>query len=208
MGKYGKSTSGRSNSSRSRGKNKGKYIFSTSKKSSNKAKASSYGKSVQSNPRSHCFTKHGTKVLNPKAYSATGAPMYNSSGRRVNNPVKFSAAVSRNSINAAVKSAVKLNPRAKAFTYTLSLDGGKKYVGYTAYPIARMKAHTSSRGARVTQELSPYSIKITPHRSITAAKKAETETYYIVKAKHGGNKVRGAGNSSRFSFSTILSLRR
>ena len=118
--------------------------------------------------------------------------MYSASSRRkVNNPTKFVAAVKRNSMHAAAKSVVKQNPRAKAFTYTAKLAGGKKYVGYTANPRARIKAHTSGSGAQVTREL--------PHRSIAAAKKAETKTYLSLKATYGSNQVRGAGNSTRFS---------
>ena len=169
-------------------------------RSTYRSRKGSYGRSVSSSSRSGIVTKYGTKVRNPKAYAKTGANMYSASSRRkVNNPTKFVAAVKRNSMHAAAKSVVKQNPRAKAFTYTAKLAGGKKYVGYTANPRARIKAHTSGSGAQVTRELPPSSIKITPHRSIAAAKKAETKTYLSLKATYGSNQVRGAGNSTRFS---------
>ena len=94
--------------------------------------------------------------------------------------------------------AKRRNPRARAFTYTISLKGGKKYVGYTRNPIARMKAHMSGNGARVTRYNKPTSVKFTAHRSVAAARRAETKQYYAVKRSFGAARVRGAGNTARF----------
>jgi predicted GIY-YIG superfamily endonuclease len=107
--------------------------------------------------------------------------------------------VQRNSIANAAKSASKKNPGAKAFTYTASLPGGKKYCGYTSDPARRLSQHMRGTGARVTQELPPTGFTITPHRSVSAAKKMETKTYHSLKAKHGVGNVRGAGNTARYS---------
>ena len=183
MGKHGKSR-GRSSHGKSRGRSSGR-----SKRGS-----------VSSSHSSGCVTRYGTKVHNPKAYARTGAPLYSArAGKKVNNVANFTSAVRRNSIQAAAKSVVKRNPNAKAFTYTATLQGGKKYVGFTAHPSARLKNHSSGTGARVTRELRPVNVTITPHRSVAAAKRAETSTYFAQKSKFGGGNVRGAGCSSRFS---------
>lgn len=88
--------------------------------------------------------------------------------------------------------------KAKAYTYVMNLKGGKKYVGMTQNPKARMDAHFSGRGSAVTKQYAPKSAILTPHRSVQAAKAAETRVYHEQKAIHGKNNVRGAGNTARF----------
>ena len=159
-----------------------------------------YNKSVYSNRSSGCVTKNGKTIYNPKAYAATGAPLYSSrTGKKIKNVKRYLSAVYKNSIDRAARSAIKRNPKAKAYSYVLTLKTGKKYVGYTTNPTKRLNAHCSNKGAQVTRELKPVSVKITPHGSIKAAKIAETNTYYFQKSIFGYNNVRGAGNTSRFS---------
>jgi predicted GIY-YIG superfamily endonuclease len=157
------------------------------------------GKTVSSSSSTGCYTTTGRRIHNPGAYAATGAPVKNKHGKRVNAPVRYARKVQHNSMLAAARAAKKANPKAKAFTYVASLDGGKRYVGYSTNPEKRIGQHISERGAKVTKELKPRAVTITPHQSAAAAKKAETKTYYQQKKKLGGDRVRGAGNTSRFS---------
>ena len=89
----------------------------------------------------------------------------------------------------------------KAYTYSLNLKGGKKYVGYTTNIKRRLGQHFSGNGAKVTQECRPISVNHV-HRctSVKNAKKAETAVYNNMKKYHGKNKVRGAGHTKRFSY--------
>lgn len=89
----------------------------------------------------------------------------------------------------------------KAYTYSLNLKGGKKYVGYTTNIKRRLGQHFSGNGAKVTQECRPISVNHV-HRctSVKNAKKAETIIYKKMSNYHGKNKVRGAGHTKRFSY--------
>jgi len=87
---------------------------------------------------------------------------------------------------------------AKAYTYVMNLKGGKKYVGMTQNPNARMHAHFSGHGSAVTKQNAPKSAVLTPHSSVKAAKAAETRVYHAQKAMHGATNVRGAGHTARF----------
>jgi predicted GIY-YIG superfamily endonuclease len=101
-------------------------------------------------------------------------------------------------MKAAAAKVRKDNPGAKAFTYTANLASGKKYVGQTANPGKRIHDHHSGHGASATKKYAPESVTFTPHRSVSAAKAAETATYYHQKNAHGGDKVRGAGHTKGF----------
>lgn len=157
------------------------------------------GKVVSSSTSTGCYTKVGKPIRNPAAYAATGAPIKTKSGRQVNSVSKYSRTVQSKSMIAAAKAAKKANPNAKAFSYTLQLDNGKRYIGYSANPEKRLKQHISGSGAEVTKELKPKSVTLTPHSSKAAAKKAETKEYHRQKKELGGNRVRGAGHTARFS---------
>lgn len=159
------------------------------------------GSGVSSSKSTGLYTRRGQKVYNAHAYSTTGAPTYNKVGIRVSSPTKYAGAVQRNSMTAAVKTAKALNPSAKAFSYVAHLPSGKKYVGMTRDPSARISAHYDGRGAKVTQELKPVAVTVEPHGSVAAAKRAETSTYFQLKNKSGGDRVRGAGHTKRFSMS-------
>eukprot|EP00658_Telonema_sp_P-2_P065076 TRINITY_DN54417_c0_g1_i1.p1 TRINITY_DN54417_c0_g1~~TRINITY_DN54417_c0_g1_i1.p1 ORF type:complete len:220 (-),score=24.09 TRINITY_DN54417_c0_g1_i1:338-997(-) len=198
MGSGGKSRSGTSGKNRPNGK-------STACIKNVNNKLCNFKKAVSSSKSSGCVTAQGSTVRNAKAYAATGATMYSAlSGSKVHDPSKFTAAVNRNSMQAAAQRVVKQNPEAKAFTYVLTLPGGEKYVGETENPSARLMAHSCGSGARVTQELKPESVTLIPHNSVAAAKKAETSGYHAMKAKHGTDRVRGAGNTARFSIARKL----
>ena len=190
--------------------------------SSNRSKGSGYRKTSGSSPRStwnrkksstttskktttitssqstRCYTKSGKPIRNPRAYAATGAPVQNKYGARVKNPTAYCQKTQENNVMAATKAARKANPNAKAFTYTAKLPGGRRYIGYSRNPERRFKQHFDGTGAKVTQDLKPRGVEITPHSTVAAAKKAETKTYYRQKKELGRNKVRGAGNTARF----------
>ena len=85
------------------------------------------------------------------------------------------------------------------YVYTLNLKGGKKYVGYTGNPKARMKQHFGGYGSAVTKSCPPVSVhSMKKCSSQKAAKNAERIVYENMKAYHGSDKVRGAGNTRRF----------
>jgi predicted GIY-YIG superfamily endonuclease len=161
--------------------------------------ASKPKKAYTSSKSTGCYTTSGTVVRNPSAYAATGAPILTKYGDRVWDAQSYSFEVQKNSAVATAKAAQKANPKAKAFTYTMHLEGGKRYVGYSGNPEQRVKQHFAGNGAKVTQECTPLGVSFTPHYSVAAAKRAETDTYYEQKDKLGVAKVRGAGNTARFS---------
>jgi len=81
-------------------------------------------------------------------------------------------------------------------------SGGKKYVGYTSNLTKRLNDHFNGNGSMVTKECKPISINhISSYKNIYSAKKAESLIYNRMKQYHGNNKVRGAGNTKRFSLS-------
>eukprot|EP00978_Attheya_sp_CCMP212_P002797 scaffold5733_cov54-Attheya_sp.AAC.3 len=157
---------------------------------------SSY-KTVSSKRSTGCYTKSGTTVRNPRAYAAAKKTAYTKYGKKIHNPAKYAAAVQQKSIANAASAAVKRNPKAKAFTYTVSLPGQKKYVGMTTNPSQRMSAHVNGTGAKCIKE-GLTAVTFTPHASVAAAKKKETATYFQQKKKMGGDRVRGAGHTKKF----------
>lgn len=96
----------------------------------------------------------------------------------------------------------KSSKRKEHYVYTLNLKGGKKYVGYTSNLDKRMDQHFSGHGSAVTRECEPVSVhSVTKCRSKQKAKNAERIVYHNMKNYHGLDKVRGAGNTKRFSLS-------
>ena len=130
---------------------------------------------------------------NPKA------SVYANHGTRVTKPRSGSQIIRKNRAIAAAKAARKANPSVKAFTYVARLQNGKRYVGYSRNPEQRLRRHFVGTGAQVTRKYKPLSVSITPHKSVAAAKRAETKMYYKQKSKFGGANVRGAGNTARYS---------
>ena len=115
-------------------------------------------------------TKHGSKISNVRAYAGTGAPVYRTNGKRVYNPVKYRQAVARNSVTSAARTAMKKNPRAKAFSYTVTSGSGKKrYVGMTTNPIRSLNQHINGTGAKCIQNQKVQSVKIVAHKSVAVA---------------------------------------
>lgn len=163
------------------------------------SKKTSSPKSVSSSLCTGCYTTTGKPIINPEAYAATGAPVVNKYGGVVRNASNYAQAVQNNSMRSAARNVKKANPNAKAFSYITQLPDGKQYVGYTTNPEKRINQHLLGTGAKVTQELPPQAVTFRPHRSVNAAKQAETRTYYRQKDKHGGSNVRGAGYTARFS---------
>ena len=138
-------------------------------------------------------------MRNPSAYAtATKKPTtYTRSGSKIHNPAKYAATVQQRSITNAAYVAVRRNPSAKAFTYTVCLPGKKKYVGMTTNPSQRISAHLNGTGAKCIKERLT-AVTFTPHSSVAAAKKKETSTYFQQKKKMGGDRVRGAGHTKQF----------
>jgi len=86
-----------------------------------------------------------------------------------------------------------------AYVYTLNLEGGAKYVGYTENPNQRIAQHFSGNGSKWTQKHQPISVNsIQKVSSVSHAKKLETQVYYKMKEYHGASKVRGAGNTKSY----------
>lgn len=142
-------------------------------------------------------TAHGSNVRNATAYAATGARTFTKAGKVVRNPANYAKAVQGNSMRAAAAAAKRANPKG-SFTYTAHLPGGKKYVGMTSDPEVRIDAHHTGKGASATRQHPPEAVTIHSQPSKMAAKAAETRLYYAEKAKHGGEKVRGAGYTKAF----------
>ena len=158
------------------------------------------GRSYSSSKSTGLRTARGAKVRNAAAYAATGAKSYTAAGKAARAPAKYAKAVQGNSMKAAARKAARAGGGGGgAFTYTASLPGGKKYVGMTAKPEARIAAHHSGKGASATRNSAPLSVTFHAHASKKAAKTAETRLYFAEKAAHGGDKVRGAGNTKQFS---------
>ncbi len=85
------------------------------------------------------------------------------------------------------------------YVYTLTLEGGRKYIGYSNNLGRRLDQHFSGTGAKWTQKYSPVSVdKIIYTESIASAKNLETKLYYNFKGYYGANKVRGAGNTKSY----------
>lgn len=86
-----------------------------------------------------------------------------------------------------------------AYVYTLNLEGGHKYVGFTRNIERRLGQHFSGNGAKWTQKHRPISVNsIQEVSSVPYAKKIETIVYYKMKNYHGSTKVRGAGNTKSY----------
>mmetsp|Transcript_16803 Transcript_16803/g.31834 ORF Transcript_16803/g.31834 Transcript_16803/m.31834 type:complete len:213 (-) Transcript_16803:330-968(-) len=104
---------------------------------------------------------------------------------------RFSTAVAMSSSSSKSKQG--------AYCYSLNLENGKKYVGYTKDIGRRLKRHFSGRGAKVTQQVKPLSVNHMQRcTSVENAKKAENIVYNIMKNYHGIDRVRGAGHTKRF----------
>lgn len=153
---------------------------------------------VQSRVTSGLFTASGTPVHDVTAYTNTGAPVFNAYGKRIASPEKYESVVRLNSMATAAEVAAKKHKDAKAFTYELHMQGGKKYVGYTVDPERRLVEHLVGVGASATELETVQQIKIRPHKSVHKAKRAETDTYYALKDQYGVDRVRGAGHTRKF----------
>ena len=85
------------------------------------------------------------------------------------------------------------------YVYSLNLANGNKYVGITSNPEERLSDHFNGNGAQWTQKHQPISVNsINPCKSLESSKNAERNLYYNMKNYHGGNKVRGAGNTKSY----------
>jgi hypothetical protein len=113
------------------------------------------------------YTKQGKKIINPKAYASTGAPMYETKHCNTKN------------INAATT------------IYKLNLQNGKKYIGKTCNVDQRMEQHFSGNGSKVTKKFKPLNGEILDN--VPGFFSSEVEHKYTKKniKKHGYQHVRG-----------------
>jgi predicted GIY-YIG superfamily endonuclease len=85
------------------------------------------------------------------------------------------------------------------YVYSLTLEGGKKYVGYSNNLGNRLTQHFNGSGAQWTQKHSPISVdKIIYCPTAQYAKKLETKLYYNFKNYYGTERVRGAGYTKSY----------
>jgi predicted GIY-YIG superfamily endonuclease len=110
------------------------------------------GRTYSSSKSTGLRTAHGAKVRNAAAYAATGAKTYTGVGA-ARAPAKYAKAVQGNSMKAAARA---------GGAFTANLPGGKKYVGMTANPEARIAAH--HKGASATRNNAPESVTRTSRR--------------------------------------------
>ena len=113
----------------------------------------------------------------------------------------YRTASSRSGGSTVAKSSSSSSSKSKqgAYCYSLNLENGKKYVGYTKDIGRRLKEHFSGRGAKVTQQVKPLSVNhVQKCTSVENAKKAEKIVYNNMKNYHGIDRVRGAGYTKRF----------
>jgi len=85
------------------------------------------------------------------------------------------------------------------FVYALSLENGKKYIGYSNNVENRLNQHFTGSGAQWTQKNKPISVdKLIYCPNTHYAKKLETKLYYNFKNYYGTERVRGAGYSKSY----------
>jgi len=153
-------------------------------------------KSESSRSTTGLFTRQGAPVQNVQNYVKAGGKTYNRQGRYIQNGQAYANTVSHNSIQTAAQRVQRTNPAAKGFTYCVEDTQGRRYVGATEHPTQRIAAHLNGNGAKATQQMSALKrVEIVPQRTSQAAYRYETKLYHSEKAKHGGEKVRGAGNT-------------
>lgn len=129
----------------------------------------------------------GTRAVPSSSWRASS----NNNRRNNNNKNKRFSTVAMSSSSSKSKQG--------AYCYSLNLENGKKYVGYTKDIGRRLKGHFSGRGAKVTRQVKPLSVNHTQRcTSVENAKKAENIVYNIMKNYHGIDRVRGAGHTKRF----------
>ena len=118
--------------------------------------------------RSHptmLYTSFGKKILSPKAYAKTGAPMY-----------KYDSSINKNS---------------KTFIYILNLEYNKIYIGKTTNFTRRMKEHWTGQGSRVTKKFKPLKASIlTMCNGYFSDEREQKYTKKYIKT-HGYENVRG-----------------
>lgn len=133
------------------------------------------------------YNSYGQPIRNPRAYAATGAPMYNkfttNNGKRVNNPTQYA--------NAGGQLYANKNINEKRSVYVVDCVKGKKYVGETGNFDQRINQHFSGNGSCVTQKYLPK--KATELDQVPGYFAKETEQMYTDDyiEKYGYHNVRG-----------------
>jgi predicted GIY-YIG superfamily endonuclease len=161
--------------------------------------SNSVAKATMSSQRTGCYTVTGSLIRNVASYAATGAPVVNRIGERINYPVNYQRKVQYQNVLKAARDARRANPDSKAFSYVCLLEGKKVYCGSTCFPVQRMCQHMNRTGAEVTKERPIQAVVIFPHSSIAAAKQAEHKHYVELERVYGSGNVRGAKQNARFS---------
>jgi len=113
------------------------------------------------------YTKSGTKIRNPTAYAATGAPMFNT------------------------KYGNSKNINEETDIYKLDCKNGKKYIGKTTNIEKRLNQHFTGNGAQVTKKFTPYRAEILETIPGYFADEAEQDHTDDNINKYGYDNVRG-----------------
>lgn len=86
------------------------------------------------------------------------------------------------------------------WVYVLELEGGRRYVGFSANLAKRIQAHIDGRGALVTREVKVVDVhSIKGYSTMEEALEGEKEEYRKQCSILGKERVRGANASQRFS---------
>lgn len=81
-------------------------------------------------------------------------------------------------------------------TYILRRGGGRRYVGYSSRPGARIRSHFEGRGSSYTKRYKPKGvISVFRHKTRAAAKRSERKAYFATRKAFGSTRVRGAGRT-------------
>jgi predicted GIY-YIG superfamily endonuclease len=143
-------------------------------------------------PPKQYYNSYGQQIQNPRAYAATGAPMYNkfttNTGKPVNNPTQYAKAGRQLYANQ--------NINEKRSVYAVECKGGKKYIGETGDFDRRMHQHFSGNGAQVTQKYTPK--RATELESVPGYFAKEVEQKYTEDyiKKYGYDRVRGGKHTN------------
>ena len=145
------------------------------------------------------YTASGTKIRNPDAYAATGAPMFENfttkTGKKVYNPESY--------VNSGGELYYDKDINEERSIYEVKCRGGKRYVGETGDIDRRLTQHFSGKGSQVTKKYGALSAKEVEKVPGFFAKEVEQEHTEKLIRRHGYDNVRGG----RYTNSNTLGRR-
>lgn len=99
--------------------------------------------------------------------------------------------------------------RQKYCVYVLDLQGGRRYVGFSANVSKRIQDHIEGRGAQVTREVKVVDVhSIQVYNTQKAALQGERDEYVRQCALIGRDRVRGAYFTERFSLAKVAKTKK